>query len=155
MNPSHNAGFTLVELLVTLAILALITGTLIAILYQVFEIPTLGNARLSVDGELRNAGLWLVRDANESASFTGTGGTCVPFSFDTGAERGLVYTYTLVGNTLQREESTTGRTQTVARHVDGLQCPAGTHSGAVAITLVAAQGEISAEATYTLTMRVD
>lgn len=152
---SRNHGFTLVELLVVLAILALVTGTLVAVLYQVFEIPRWGNTQMTVDSDLRNAGIWLVRDANESVSFYGMPGTCAPFTFDTGVERGVIYTYTLSSNVLTREDSGTGRTQTVARYVDELLCPTGTHTGTVAITLTAAQGDVSNQATYALTMRVD
>ena len=66
---SANSGFTLVELLVSLSILALVTGVLVMIMYQVLTIPRWGNAELKVAADLRNAGLWLVRDGNQSWKF--------------------------------------------------------------------------------------
>ena len=149
---SRMAGFTLVELLVVIAILTLITGALVAILYQVFEIPRLGNDQMTVDSDLRNAGLWLVRDANESSTFRGESAY---FGFDTGSMHGTVYTYTLTGSVLEREDSGSGRTQAIARHVSDLQYPTGTHTGTVVIMLTATQGDVSNRAAYTLTMRVN
>lgn len=142
------AGFTLVELLVVLGILTLITGTLLLILNQVFNIPRWGNAQLAVDSDLRNAALWLVRDANESVEFTGTAGSCVPFTFTTGSEQ---YGYTLNGETLERQAG--GQTRGIARHVSEITCPSGAVTGTLALTLRATAGEVSGSATYTLTMR--
>lgn len=149
-------GFTLVELLVVVAIIAVVSGLLTMIFYQFLNIPRRGNAQLAVDSDLRNAGLWLARDGNESQEFTGTPGTCTPFTFDTGPERGVVYSYTLSlsNDTLSRQDSSTGRTIGVARHVSSVQCPSGTTTGTVAITLVVSSGDISASQPYTVTMRV-
>ncbi|HEY90165.1 MAG TPA: prepilin-type N-terminal cleavage/methylation domain-containing protein [Thermoflexia bacterium] len=146
---SRSAGFTLVELLVVLGILTLITGTLLLILNQIFDIPRWGNAQLAVDSDLRNAALWLVRDANESQAFTGTAGSCVPFTFTHGSEQ---YGYTLNGETLERRAGIT-TTNNIARHVSEINCPSGTVTGTVAVTLHATAGEVSGSATYTLTMR--
>jgi prepilin-type N-terminal cleavage/methylation domain-containing protein len=153
--PNIQHGFTLVELLVTLGLISLVTGLLVSILYQFLTVPRRGNAQLAVSSDLRNAGLWLVRDGNESLAFSGTPGTCAPFAFDTGPERGIIYTYTLDGQVLKRQNSATGRTLGVARHVSSVQCPPGTVTGTLGITLVASNGDVSARRTFTVTMRVD
>lgn len=150
-NTPSSTGFTLVELLVVLAILTLVTGALVGIFYQIFKIPRWGNAQMAVDSDLRNAGLWLVRDANESVQFTGTTGSCVPFTFTTSSR---LYGYTLNGNTLERHISGSGNIHGIARHVSEITCPAGAITGTVAVTLKAQSGEVSHSTTYTLTMRV-
>jgi prepilin-type N-terminal cleavage/methylation domain-containing protein len=66
---TSDGGFTLVELLVALSISALVTGMLVMILYQVMTVPRWGNSELNVIADLRNAGLWLVRDGNQSWKF--------------------------------------------------------------------------------------
>ncbi|MEA3309027.1 MAG: prepilin-type N-terminal cleavage/methylation domain-containing protein [Chloroflexota bacterium] len=146
---NNSTGFTLVEILVVLGILTLITGTLLLILNQVFDIPRWGNAQLAVDSDLRNAALWLVRDANESQSFTGTAGSCVPFTFTHGSKQ---YVYTLNGETLERQAGIT-TTNNIAHHVSGISCPGGNITGTVALTLLAAVKDVSGQTTYTLTMR--
>lgn len=150
----HLSGFTLIELLVVIGLLALLAGLLATIVYQFLTIPRWGNAQLAVDSDLRNAGLWLIRDGNQSYEFTGTAGDCTPFTFNTGPERGVVYTYTRSGDTLSRQDSSTGQTVGVARHVSGVQCPSGTTTGPVAITLISTSGDVSASQTFTVTMRV-
>jgi prepilin-type N-terminal cleavage/methylation domain-containing protein len=149
--PNTQHGFTLVELLVALAILSVITGLLVGIVYQLLTIPRWGKAQLAVDQDFRNAGLWLMRDGNESQQFTGTPGTCTPFTFDTG--RGVQYTYTHSGDTLSRAAG--AQVVGVARHVTSVVCPPGTSTGIVAITLVSTKGDVSASQIYTITMRVD
>jgi prepilin-type N-terminal cleavage/methylation domain-containing protein len=148
-------GYTLVEVLVTLAIVSIVAGLVVTIAYQLLRIPSWGNAQLAVDSDLRNAGLWLTRDGNESLTFSGTAGTCTPFTFDTGPERGVVYTYTLDADTLWREASGSGTVTGVARNVGSVQCPAGQTTNMVGITVIAISGEVSARETYTVAMRVE
>jgi prepilin-type N-terminal cleavage/methylation domain-containing protein len=148
-------GFTLLELLVVLGIVAIVSGILAMIAYQILRVPRWGNAQLAVDSDLRDVGLWLVRDGNESWEFTGTLGSCTPFTFYTGLERDVVYTYTLSSGVLSRQDSRTGRTIGVARHISSTACPAGTTSGAVAITVASTYGNVSAIQTFIVTMRVD
>lgn len=132
-------GFTLIELLVILAIASLVTGLLVAILYQFWTIPRWGNAQLALDHDIRNAGLWLMQDGNESASFTP--GTC---TFDTNR-----VVYALNGTDLERTES--GQTTAVARYVSGLNCAL---SGSQAVvTLNLAKDTVSTSTTITVTMR--
>ena len=145
-------GYTLIELLVATAIISLVTGLLVMILYQFFIIPSQGNAQLAVDSDLRNAGLWLMRDGNESQVFTGTM-PCNTFTFDTG--QGVTYIYARNGNALERTDSSTGQTTGAARHVSDVQCPAGVSTSTVGITIFSSSGDVSASQTYTITLRVD
>ena len=144
-------GFTLVELLAAIAILSIVVGVLALILVQFMDVTRAGNDRMAVDGDLRNAGLWLMRDGSEARIFTGTVG-CDAFIFDTGPQHGAVYTYTLSGATLWRDDGST--TRGVARHVTGVVCPSGTVTGTVGVTVFAASGGVSASQTYTMTLRV-
>jgi prepilin-type N-terminal cleavage/methylation domain-containing protein len=141
-NPQH--GFTLIELLVVIAILSVVSGLLVAIVYQFLIIPRWGNAQLAIDHDLGNAGLWLMRDGNESQTFITT--TC---TFDTG--RGTTYHYALVAAGLERTDSSTGQTVEVAHYVSGLTC---TTTGAWAVVaLDVAKSDVSASQTFTITMR--
>ncbi len=145
-------GFTLTELLVAAAIIALVTGMLVVIMYQITRIPRWGNAQLTVDNELRNAGLWLMRDGNQSVSFT-PAGTCGVFTAPTSAGTTRAITYTYSASTLSRQEGS--RTIGVARHVSGVECPSGTVTGTVAISLTVSSGNISGSAVFTVTLRVN
>jgi len=148
-------GFTLVELLATVAIIAIVTGLLVLILYQFFSITRWGNDQLAVDGDLRNTGLWLMRDGSGSASFSPSG-TCGVFTAPTlTATRTITYTYAPVQNTLSRQDSSTGRTTVLARHVTGVQCPSGVVTGTVTFSITAASGDVSASQVFTVTTRVD
>lgn len=144
-------GFTLVELLVTVAIVAIVSGVLVMIVYQFLHIPRWGNAQLAVDSDLRNAGLWLTRDGNESRVFTGTV-PCNTFVFDTG--RGRTYTYTRNGETLLRTDSASGEMMPVGRHVTAVACPSGTLTGTVTVAVTSTRGSVSGSALVTVTMRV-
>jgi prepilin-type N-terminal cleavage/methylation domain-containing protein len=150
----HSRGFTLVELLIVMAIIAIVTGTLAMIFYQFSKIPRWGNAQLAVDNDLRNVGMWLMRDGNESASFT-SGGSCGTFTAPSvSLTRTITYTYSAAENTLNRQDSGTSQTTTVARNLTSVQCPAGVVTGTVVFLVTAASGDVSASQTYTVTMRV-
>jgi prepilin-type N-terminal cleavage/methylation domain-containing protein len=145
---SASPGFTLVEVLVVLALLSLVTGLLVTMLYQFWHIPHQGSAQLAIDHDLRNAGAWLMRDGNQSNAFT-PGGTCG--TFDTG--RGVTYTYALNGTGLQRTDSNTGQVNEVAHYVTGLTCT--TINKLAVVTIDVAKAPVSASTTFTVTMRVD
>lgn len=143
-NTQH--GFTLIELLVVIAILSLLTGLLVSIVYQFLTIPRWGNNQLAVDHDLRNAGLWLMRDGNESTIFA-PGGTCGVFQTGHGAN----YTYALSGTELQR--SSGGQTLVVAHYVSALACS--TAGSQAVVQLDVTKGDVSASQTFSVTMRVD
>lgn len=149
----HECGFTLLELLVVIGILAIVTGLLVTIVYQLFRIPRQGSDQLAVDSDLRNAGLWLVQDGNQSVSFT-PAGTCGIFVAPTSTGSSRSITYTLSGNMLSRQDSGTGKTTSVARHVSSVQCPATVTTDTVAVGLSVARGGVSASQVLTVTLRV-
>jgi hypothetical protein len=128
-------------------------------MYQLVNIPRWGTAQLAVDSDLRNAGIWLMRDGNESTVFTSTG-TCGVFAAPTyvGTTRYVTYTFSAAEGRLSRQGSDTGQTTGVARHVTGVQCPLGTVTDTVVISITATSGEgknqVSATQIYTVTLRV-
>jgi hypothetical protein len=130
----------------------IVTGVLVTVIYQFYTVTSLGNAQLAVDADLRNAGLWLMRDGSQGQTFASTPGVCVPFAFDTGPQRGVVYMYSFSGSTLSRQDGITGQVIGVARRVTGVQCQQTGRS--VAITLTSATGKVSNSATFTVTLRV-
>lgn len=142
-------GFTLVELLVVLALIAVVTGVVVNMFYQFYRVPRWGNAQLNVSNALRTASLWLAHDAHESRLFTPSG-TCGVF--DTG--RGVTYTYALNGSVLERTDSDTGRTIAVARYVAALQCPSAPTSDLAVFRLTLSSGPVSSNEAITVALRV-
>ena len=143
----QEAGYTLMELLVTVGLLTLLSGLLLMIFYQFLNVPRWGNAQMAVDNDLRNAALWLMRDGNESASFT-PGSGCGTFA--TGHSATTVYD--LSDSALQRTDSGSGQTIPVAHYVKSITC--GTSGDVVVVTLEVERGSASASTTYTIAMRV-
>ncbi|MFQ6100205.1 MAG: type II secretion system protein [Anaerolineae bacterium] len=156
----QEAGFTLVELLVVIAIIAIVTGMLTTIFYQFVHVPRWGNARLAVDSDLRNAGLWLVHDGNEAWRFT----TDLPPIYGTFAitrtgntTATVTYRYDEDEDTLWRDYRTATSTTTigVARHIAQMSdVTFETGDNIVVVSVAASNGDVSASQTYTVTMRV-
>ncbi len=70
-------GYTLIELLIALAIAVLLLGMMGLVIYQTWRVTADGNNRLLVTDDLRSAGAWLIQDAqmadlNRSGVATGT-----------------------------------------------------------------------------------
>jgi len=147
---ARQRGFTLLEVLVVLGALSLATGVTLMAIYQLLNIPALGNARLAIDADFRTANLWLMRDGNESQSFT-PGGACGIFY--TGAARNISYIYSYSAGTVNRTESSTGDTIAVAHHLQS--APTCALSGQlVAVTFTSSQGSVSSSTTITVALRV-
>ena len=65
-------AFSLPELLLGLAIMALIAGALVGVIYQILDITGRGNSDLAVQHDLRNAAVWLNRDVLSASKATVT-----------------------------------------------------------------------------------
>jgi len=159
---SANAGFTLVELLVSLSILALVTGMLVMIVYQVMTVPRWGNSELNVTADLRNTGLWLLRDANQSWKFD-PGADPVYGTFTmtqtTGSTATVQYFYEDGQLKRTSQAGVDTRTHTVAHRIanggDVVFAPA---AGSVTVDVTATSGtgssQVSSTQQYTVALRV-
>jgi prepilin-type N-terminal cleavage/methylation domain-containing protein len=147
---ARQRGFTLLELLVVLGALSLVTGVTLMAIFQMLNVPAQGNARLAIDADFRAANLWLMRDGNESQSFT-PGGTCGVFY--TGAARNISYTYSYAAGTLNRTDSRTGSTIAAAHHLKS--APTCVPSGQlVTVAFTSSSGSVSGSSTIIVALRV-
>jgi Tfp pilus assembly protein PilE len=145
-------GITLVELLVVLAITALITGTLVTAIYQIYQVTGWGNRELVVQHDLQNAATWLNRDVVSASGAEITGPRMVltiPTSIiDT---INITYTYSEAEGTLTRYSG--GSSLIVARHVDSVDFSPTAGTSAITITLTSRASDVTQSATWHLDMR--
>lgn len=151
------AGATLVETLIALAISAAVVTMLGSAVYQFYAISYWGNDRLAVLHDLQNAGLWIGRDANEAASFTSGAGTV--YGTLSWPDLSVQYRYSYdSGNTALLREHLVGgvpqSTVTVARHIAFQSDVSFAVSGSrLTVTITSTSDSVSASSTLTLTMR--
>jgi len=91
-----SAGFTLVELLVTIAISGLVFSIAAAAIFQLTSITDYGNSRLDVLHDQQNAAFWFNQDGQQSLIAAVNNG--LVFSDGSGA----ITTYCLSGSNLER-----------------------------------------------------
>ena len=153
-------GMTLIELLVVLAITGLITGILVTVLYQIYQITTWGNNELVVQHDLQNAATWLNRDVLSAYSANIVSASqmtlTIPYvgSVITGPihTRALTYTFSITDSTLTRDSGNSALI--VARHVNSFTpSPTGTVTSTITITLSSQAGDVTGSATLHLDMR--
>jgi prepilin-type N-terminal cleavage/methylation domain-containing protein len=97
-------GFTLVELMVVMAITGLIFSVLGVAFHQVVTIPEYGNDRVTALHELQNVAHWVNLDGQKAQS--ATGGNVLLLTLPDASS----VNYTLVGTDLLRTTSTSSRT---------------------------------------------
>lgn len=103
-------GFTLVELLVTIAITGIIVPFLGIAIYQMVTVTDFGNDDMQASHELQNAGRWFANDGS-MASEAATGPSSITFTIPPGT----TVLYTLDGTSLVRTSG--ADTVTVARNI--------------------------------------
>ena len=149
-------GITLTELLVVLAITAMITGILVTVIYQIFNITDWGNNELRVQHDLQNAATWLNRDVVSASEAEVTGSQMVltvPYSLSAGTILTHTVTYSVADGTLRRRKSG-GAELIVARHVDSVDFSAtGTVTSVITITITSRASDVTQSATLQLDMR--
>ena len=97
-------GFTLVELLVVVAVTGLVFGVLGWAIYHVVTVPDEGNDRLTALHELQNVAHWVNLDGQMAKS--ATGGSDLVLTLPDASS----VNYTLVGTDLIRITSTSNKT---------------------------------------------
>lgn len=60
---SNQKGFTLIELMIAIAITALITGGAASAIFQVFNVNTLNSDHMKAIRQVQNAGFWISQDS--------------------------------------------------------------------------------------------
>ncbi len=151
-------GASLVELLVAVAISAVVLGMLASAVYQFYSISSYGQGRMAVLHDLQNAGLWLGRDANEAADFVPGGGNVYGTFHWSDSSVQFRYSYDAADNALLREHLIGGVVQStvsVARHIAVLGDVVFTETGQrVSVDITATSAGVAATHTIVLTMRV-
>jgi prepilin-type N-terminal cleavage/methylation domain-containing protein len=110
MNKQH--GYTMVELLVTIAISGVLFTVIGSVLFQLSAVSSYGNHKLTACHELQNAASWYYLDGQMAIS--ATGGTSLTWSLP-GSQ---TITYSLSGNNLKR--STGVSTLTLAQDISAV-----------------------------------
>ena len=151
----NQRGFTLIELMIAIAITGIITGGITMTIFQVFS----GNARssnhMTVVRQVQNAGYWISHDTQMAQNVVpDPGDTGFPLTltwsdWDSGDVHQVIYTL-LVNNKLQREHYTNlnlDATTIVAEYIDSISCDF--TGGVLTLTVTATLGTGSQEATET------
>ncbi len=107
-------GFTLPELLITVAITGLIVGVLGTAVYQIITVTESGNDRMTAIHELQNAGHWVSLDGQMAK--TATGGNELVLTLPPPDDSSI--TYEVVNSELRR---TADESQMIlARNISGI-----------------------------------
>lgn len=154
----HEAGASLVELLIGITISTFVIATLGTAVYQFYAVSGWGNARMTVLHDLQNAGLWLGRDAQEAASFSsGAGLTYGTFSWSDNSVQ-FRYAYDPATTSLIRTHLVGGVPQSslpVARHIASQgDVTFGAAGSLVTVTLTSTSAGVTASDSLLLAMRV-
>ncbi len=153
-------GISLPEILVATVIAASVAGLLGTTVYQFFRATTDGRNHLAVQNSVRNASLWLGRDATEAQSFSPGFGTTYG-TFITGEPSiKFRYSYDAGQKALVREyllDDVVQSSQAVARNIDDQNDVVfSVNSGLLTVTITATSpdGDVSEDVALNLAMRV-
>ena len=99
---NNQKGFTLIELMIAIAITALITGGAASAIFQVFNVNTLNSDHMKAIRQVQNAGFWISQDS-QMAQIVVTGDdvgtaeyeililTWTGWEYDIGDDKGIDY----------------------------------------------------------------
>jgi prepilin-type N-terminal cleavage/methylation domain-containing protein len=146
MTRRREAGFTLVELIVAVALLGLLAATMGGLIFQIIQTTETGYEESVTNYELQNVGYWFHRDVQDTTAVT-TGASLVLTQADNSTR-----TYLVSGTDLLRQSD--GPTLTLSQNVSSANF---SRSGqVVSMTVVIAPSgrqAISRETTLSATMR--
>jgi prepilin-type N-terminal cleavage/methylation domain-containing protein len=109
---NKQAGMTMVELIISVAITGIIVAFLGTSIYQIFTVSDYGNNRLTALHELQNAAYWLNMDGQGAVNATGGSQLVLTLSDNS------TLTYSLSGTNLLRSSS--GPQMTLARNISSI-----------------------------------
>ena len=139
-------GFTLPELLITVAITGLIVGVLGTAVYQIITVTESGNDRMTAIHELQNAGHWVSLDGQMAKTATGGNELVLALPNDSSI------TYAVVNSELRR---TADESQMIlARNISGISFSV--KNRVITMTITSSpegRANISEEGTYKVYLR--
>ena len=139
-------GFTLPELLITVAITGLIVGVLGTAVYQIITVTESGNDRMTAIHELQNAGHWVSLDGQMAKTATGGNELVLALPNDSSI------TYAVVNSELRR---TADESQMIlARNISGISFSV--KNRVITMTITSSpegRANISEEGTYKVCLR--
>jgi prepilin-type N-terminal cleavage/methylation domain-containing protein len=100
---NKQAGYTLTEIIVSLAITAVIFGVIAGVVLQLSTVSGRGNDELTAVHNLQNANYWFSRDGQSASSASGAS------SLTLSLPSGQTIVYSLSGQNLQRNDGQTSR----------------------------------------------
>ena len=136
-------GFTLIEVLIALAITALIVSVVTMSIFQVFDINARSSSRMIAIKQVQNAGYWISHDARmtqQDPVIEKHGGQLESITLtwtDLDGNQHQVH-YTIEGDSLQRSYSVNAEEPSefiVAKNIDVIDCTF--TDGALALTITA------------------
>ena len=145
-------GFTLPELLITVAITGLIVGVLGAAIYQIITATESGNDRMTAMHELQNAGHWVTLDGQMAKTATVGGNELVLAIPDDDPLITYDVTYKRVDSELLRE--TDGSQMILAQNISDISFSV--ENRVITMTITSSPGgreSTSAEGTYKVCLR--
>jgi len=136
-------GFTLLEVLLVLAISVAVMGGLVTGLYQLSRVTVEGQSELQAQHQLQNVASWLNRDtvaASQGVAGSGTLTLTLPYyafgQDEIASYRTVGYVFSEEGGTITRTED--GSSQVIGRRIDDVDfVPLGPIVDTVAVTITA------------------
>jgi len=142
----RQAGFTLVELLVTLAVIGLFAGTVGLIINQTIATTETGSEESTINYELQNVSYWFHRDVQNTAGVSTAGQLVLTQADDT------TITYTHLGQDLVRQSA--GPTLTLSQNVVSANFSSSGRIVSMTLEIApAGRQDVSRESTLSATMR--
>jgi prepilin-type N-terminal cleavage/methylation domain-containing protein len=143
---NRERGFTLIELVIGIAISAVLLVGLTITTIQIIKVPPVTGNNIAIIRNIDTAGSWFVRDfqststSNLPASVTlypsGSGSPVLAITQFIEAESSVEITYTIdLNNRLLRNNLTDGTTAVIANNITQVQYTTGTNSITITATL--------------------
>ena len=139
-------GFSLVELLITVAITGLIISGLGTAIYQIITVTEYGNDKLTATHELQNVAHWVSIDGQRASAASGGSELVLTLPDDS------LITYAVVGTELRRTAG--GSNMTLAQNITGANFSVDNHTITMTVTSSPeGRWDVSEQGTYKVYLR--